>query len=168
MSATSPSPTLAPKALRHRRSARRLTAGQLSDLRQAIAAAQGICDERGYQLWAGVHGLPLPSYCAHESELFLPWHRAYLYFFEKALQERVTGVTLPWWDWSANHAEGIPAAYARQRVGREKEPALRLADPAVRPGQPDARRGPTGNRNRPETCQRRSEVRGGAGQSATS
>ncbi|HXR32035.1 MAG TPA: tyrosinase family protein [Solirubrobacterales bacterium] len=122
MSATSPSPTAAPRALRHRRSARRLTAGQKADLRAAVAAAQGIGDDRGYQRWAGVHGLPLPISCTHHSELFLPWHRAYLYLFEKALQEQVPGVTLPWWDWTANHAEGIPAAYARQRVDGRKNP----------------------------------------------
>jgi tyrosinase len=130
MSSTSPSPTAAPRALRHRRSVRRLTTGQLADLRAAVTAAQGISDERGYQYWAGIHGLPLPSYCKHESELFLPWHRAYLYLFEKALQERVRGVTLPWWDWTANHAEGIPSAYARRRVNGKKNP---LFDSPIQP-----------------------------------
>jgi tyrosinase len=129
MSATSPSPTQAPRALRHRRSARRLTAGQLDDLRTAIGAAQGIRDDRGYQHWAGIHGLPLPIYCTHESELFLPWHRAYLYLFEKALQERVGGVTLPWWDWT-NHSEGIPGAYARRRSDGKQNP---LFDSPIQP-----------------------------------
>jgi tyrosinase len=94
---------------------RRLTTGQLADLRTAITASQEIGDDRGYQRWAGIHGLPLPISCTHHTELFLPWHRAYLYLFEKTLQERVPGVTLPWWDWSSNHAEGVPAAYARRR-----------------------------------------------------
>ena len=121
--AASPSaPLLAPKALRHRRSARRLTAGQLADLRAAIVAAQGIGDDRGYQAWAGIHGLPLPISCKHQSELFLPWHRAYLYFFEKALQDLVPGVTLPWWDWTAGHDEGIPAAYAVRKAGGRANP----------------------------------------------
>ncbi len=70
---------------------------------------QGISDERGYQYQAGIHGLPLPMYCQHGTPLFLPWHRAYLYFFEKALQDQVAGVTLPWWDWSTG---AIPDAYA--------------------------------------------------------
>src|SRR5437762_14033397 len=74
-------------ALRHRRDARRLTAQQLADLRKAIASAQQIKDDRGYQFWAGIHGLPLPIYCTHNSPLFLAWHRAYLYFFEKASQD---------------------------------------------------------------------------------
>jgi tyrosinase len=109
---------------------RRLTAGQLGDLREAIAAAQAIGDDRGYQRWAGIHGLPLPISCTHHTELFLPWHRAYLYLFEKALQERVPGVTLPWWDWTANHAEGIPDAYSRRRAGGKKNP---LFDSPIQP-----------------------------------
>jgi tyrosinase len=125
-----PSPTLAPHALRHRRSARRLTAGQLADLRQAITAAQAIKDDRGYQRWAGIHGLPLPISCVHHRELFLPWHRAYLYLFEKALQELVPGVTLPWWDWTAHHDEGIPEAYSKRRAADGKNP---LFDSPIQP-----------------------------------
>src|SRR3954469_5205798 len=120
--ASTPAPTSAPRALRHRRSARRLTAGQLADLRQAFEAAQGISDDRGYQAGGGIRGLPLPISCVHHRELFLPWHRAYLYFLEKALQERVPGVTLPWWNGTADHAEGIPEAYVRQRVSGRKNP----------------------------------------------
>lgn len=114
--ASPPAPPLAPQALRHRRSARRLSAGQLGDLRNAITAAQAIGDDRGYQYWAGIHGLPLPEWCQHGSSYFLPWHRAYLYFFEKQLQDRVAGVTLPWWDWTQAHDEGIPAAYSAKKA----------------------------------------------------
>ena len=119
--ASPPAPSLAPQALRHRRSARRLTSGQLADFRRAIAAAQAIGDDRGYQYWAGIHGLPLPISCVHHKELFLPWHRAYLYFFEKALQDRFAGVTLPWWDWT-NHAEGVPSPYAKRKANGRKNP----------------------------------------------
>jgi tyrosinase len=97
--------------LRHRRNVRTLTPGQLANYRKAIAAAQRITDDRGYQAWAGIHGLPLPISCTHNSPLFLPWHRAYLYFFEKTLQDRVPGVTLPWWNWTTHHTEGLPASY---------------------------------------------------------
>jgi tyrosinase len=119
--ASPPAAPLAPRALRHRRSARRLTAGQQADFRQAIAATQTIGDDRGYQYWAGIHGLPLPISCVHHRELFLPWHRAYLYFFEKALQDQVPGVTLPWWDWT-NHSEGVPGPYARRKTNGRKNP----------------------------------------------
>jgi tyrosinase len=109
--AATPTPLSAPQALRHRRSVRRLTPAQLADLRTAISDAQAIGDDRGYQYWAGIHGLPLPESCRHHTQLFLPWHRAYLYFFEKQLQDRVPGMTLPWWDWTVDHGVGIPAAY---------------------------------------------------------
>ena len=51
-------PPMAPAVLRHRRDARRLTTGQLADLRLAITKAQAVKDDRGYQAWAGIHGLP--------------------------------------------------------------------------------------------------------------
>jgi tyrosinase len=127
--AATPATTLAPHALRHRRSVRRLSAGQLADFRSAISQAQAINDDRGFQYWAGIHGLPLPISCVHHRELFLPWHRAYLYLFEKALQERVPGVTLPWWDWT-NHAEGIPGAYAKAKANGRKNP---LFDSPIQP-----------------------------------
>ena len=130
MSAGVASGTQAPQALRHRRNVRQLTAGQLADFRRAITAAHEISDDRGYQRWAGIHGLPLPISCTHHNHLFLPWHRAYLYFFEKALQDRVPGVTLPWWDWTHHHDEGIPPAYRRRRVANKKNP---LFDSAIQP-----------------------------------
>lgn len=116
--------------MRHRRSVRRLTAGQLADFRDSIGAVQAIGDDRGFQYWAGIHGLPLPISCTHHTELFLPWHRAYLYLFEKALQDQVPGVTLPWWDWTKDHAEGIPTAYARQRAENKRNP---LYDSPIQP-----------------------------------
>jgi tyrosinase len=140
MTVSSPTATRAPVSLRHRRSARRLSKGQLGDLRKAVALAQKIGDDRGYQYWAGVHGLPLPVYCQHGSELFLPWHRAYLYFFEKALQDRVPGVTLPWWDWR-DHSEALPAAYARARTAEGTKNSL-----ASSPIQPSGRRQPNEKR----------------------
>lgn len=135
MSTAAPAPTATQVALRHRRSATRLSVGQLADLREATAAAQKIGDDRGYQYWAGIHGLPLPISCKHSSPLFLPWHRAYLYFVEKALQERVPGVTLPWWDWTSGHDVGLPPAYARARVDGSKKNPL-----ASSPIQPSGRR----------------------------
>jgi tyrosinase len=123
-------------ALRHRRDARRLTAGQLADFRRAITAAQTINDDRGYQRWAGIHGLPLPISCTHHNPLFLPWHRAYLYMFEKALQDLVPGVTLPWWDWTVHAPSPIPAAYGDANAGGKANP-LKSS-----PIQPSGRRDP--------------------------
>lgn len=129
-------PRRAAVRLRHRRSARRLSKRQLAQLRQAVSKVQRIGDDRGYQFWAGVHGLPLPVYCQHGSQLFLPWHRAYLYFFERALQDQVPGVTLPWWDWR-DHSEALPVAYARARTPGNKANPLYSS-----PIQPSGRRQP--------------------------
>jgi tyrosinase len=104
-----------------RKSASTLSASELTDLRDAFSAAYGLSDERGYAYYAGVHGLPLPTYCEHGTLLFLPWHRAYLYFFELALVDalrRARGdqtatVSVPWWDWTSTdaHTTGVPAGY---------------------------------------------------------
>jgi tyrosinase len=115
-----------------------MTKGQLADFRQAIADAQALNDDRGYQRWAGIHGLPLPISCTHNSPLFLPWHRAYLYFFEKALQDRVDGATLPWWDWTMHHDEGLPPAYSRRRTAEGRTNPLH-SSPIQRTGRTNPR-----------------------------
>jgi hypothetical protein len=115
-----PAPTAPLAPVRHRRNAALLTAQQLQDVRSAIAASQQISDDRGYQYWAGIHGLPLPISCTHHTHLFLPWHRAYLYFFEKNLQDRVPGVTLPWWNWIG--ASALPPPYAAAQAEQGTSP----------------------------------------------
>jgi tyrosinase len=112
------------RALRTRKNVEYLSSEQLATLRRAFTAAQAIGDDRGYGHWAGIHGLPLPMYCMHGSRLFLPWHRAYLYFFELALRDQVAEAALAWWDWTspASHAHGLPAAYAERQIGGERNP----------------------------------------------
>ncbi len=49
--------------------------------------------------------------CRHASWLVLPWHRAYLFYFEQICRQ-LTGVTdfaLPYWNWTANPQ--IPAVF---------------------------------------------------------
>lgn len=104
-----------------RKSIATLGAAELTDFRDAFAAVYDLHDDRGWAYHAGLHGLPLPGYCQHGTLQFLPWHRAYLYFFELALTDalrRARGdqaltVSLPWWDWTsaAAHADGLPAGY---------------------------------------------------------
>lgn len=45
---------------------------------------------------------------AHRGPAFLPWHRYFIREFELALQRKVPGVTLPYWDWAAD--AGNPTA----------------------------------------------------------
>jgi tyrosinase len=103
--------------LRHRKSVTSLTADEVSALRTAITNMLALSDDRGFEYWAGIHGLPLPISCTHGSALFLPWHRAYLYYFEQYLLDVMpagTLVSLPWWDWSTQ--AGIPASYADENL----------------------------------------------------
>jgi hypothetical protein len=95
-------------------------------------------DERGFDWFASVHGLALPFWCEHGTPLFLPWHRAYLYYFELAMQTRLgprftpiapqdpelAEVGLPWWDWTSDesHREGIPDAYAQDEIDGQPNP----------------------------------------------
>src|SRR5919199_6578827 len=89
--------------LRYRRNVATLSPQQLELLRSGFRKLQSFsdADDRGYQYWSGVHGLPLPEYCniAHGTPLFLPWHRAYLYRFERALRDQESDAMLAWWDW---------------------------------------------------------------------
>ena len=96
--------------VRWRRNADSLTPGQLETLRTAHAAVMAIGDDRGYSFYAGIHGLPRPIGCdnAHASPYFLPWHRAYLYFFERSLRDQVPDAALVWWDWTTG---ALPASY---------------------------------------------------------
>jgi tyrosinase len=111
--ATLPAQRVTQAPLSYRKNVAVLTAAQLATLRSAYSASMRVNDDRGWQHWAGIHGLPLPMYCQHHTPLFLPWHRAYLYYFELSLKEFQPTVTLPWWDWTAalSHRAGLPAAY---------------------------------------------------------
>jgi tyrosinase len=74
---------------------------------------ESLSDDRGWAYWVGIHGLPLPISCTHGSPLFLPWHRAYLYYFEQYLLDAMPAgqtVSLPWWDWSTQ--TGLPPTYS--------------------------------------------------------
>ncbi|GAW13818.1 hypothetical protein ANO14919_032080 [Xylariales sp. No.14919] len=55
-------------------------------------------DPDSYFTIAGYHGIPGTYYCHHGDVLFPTWHRAYLNRLEKALQNQVPGVTMPYWD----------------------------------------------------------------------
>jgi len=109
-------PAPAPSIFTHRKNILDLTAAELAALREAFGKVYQINDERGFQYHAGIHGYPLPVYCQHGNPLFAVWHRPYLYLFEKALQDQVPGVTLPYWDWTAPEAQvnGLPKAYTAE------------------------------------------------------
>jgi tyrosinase len=103
----------------------------LNDFRKAMADFQAINDVNGYDFIAGFHGYP-GYWCWHSgggidgSEqfpgqgryAFLPWHRAYLKWFEDHLLDHNPDISLPYWDWtsSLSHQEGIPKPYSETNV----------------------------------------------------
>jgi len=112
--------------VRFRRNADRLTEGQLQTLRGAFQSLYELDDDRGYGYYAGIHGLPLPISCenAHGTPYFLPWHRAYLYFFERAMRDRDPNAGLVWWDWRTgpNRQASLPGPYAKSKAGGKANP----------------------------------------------
>lgn len=87
-----------------------LSEEELCKLRFAVRTLKELdrysADNRSFSAWARVHG----DHCQHGWEQFLPWHRAYLYKFELALQQIVPDVTLPYWDWTLDsyHDGAVP------------------------------------------------------------
>ena len=107
----------------HRKNVALLSDEELAAFRRAVDEVKEISkavrsDRRGFFENAGQHGVPYWR-CPHHTpdRLFLPWHRAALYRFEQALQDRVPGVTLPWWDWSTTRE--IPEPFAVAEVDGE-------------------------------------------------
>jgi hypothetical protein len=67
---------------------------------------------------------------AHGTNIFLHWHRKYLFDLETMLQAAAgsCSVTLPWWNWALDHGEAgasNPAVWGPDRYG-----ALNVTDPA--------------------------------------
>jgi tyrosinase len=131
--------------LRTRLGVHNLSAAQVTDFRNAYSQMQAISDNRGYQYFAGLHGVP-NWYCWHhqqnarsaqQMQLFPVWHRAYLYNFEMAMRDRVPAVTLPWWDWTLRppRQSGLPKIFTDRTVGTQPNPLLsfRINLPSTRP-----------------------------------
>ncbi len=99
------------------------THANVAALQDAYTKMQALSesDNRGWIYWAEFHGFNRYE-CWHHGrvgndgfpyDLFLPWHRAYLHFFDHAARDQNADAILPWWDWSSplSHQIGIPAAY---------------------------------------------------------
>jgi tyrosinase len=144
--------------LKLRKNVAHLTAAELKAYRDAVRAMQGQHDNRGWQYFAGWHGVP-QGWCKHRDPLFLPWHRSYLYHLEIALQRHDPSVTIPWWDWMND--SGIPAAFdgdpARNPLAggpiapigvpaQDGDPTETSRDPGAAVGDPGVLPLPMGNR----------------------
>ncbi len=90
-----------------------LNGQQLESLKRGVAAMKALpaSDPRSWTFQAAIHGVsdptissPLFSKCQHGNLHFLPWHRAYLYHFERILRAASgdPNLSLPYWDWATN------------------------------------------------------------------
>jgi tyrosinase len=159
---------LTSEPLRWRRDCSKLTARQAELVRAGYAGMMALkeTDDRGYARWAGTHGLPLPIDCQHGTPLFLPWHRAFLYHFERALRDREPDATLAWWNWSTpgDQPGAVPSLYGDEDVDGKPNPlasadisslALREGEEAGRPapGKKTFRRPGIGGRRLPRSAE---------------
>jgi Common central domain of tyrosinase/Polyphenol oxidase middle domain len=56
---------------------------------------------------------PMWDQCQHYSNLFFPWHRMYLYYFERILRAASgdPNLTLPYWNYESASEQTLPSAY---------------------------------------------------------
>lgn len=117
-------------------------AADVASLRDAYAKMQALSgtDNRSWVFWAGYHGFPQYK-CWHHGrtasdgfpyDLFLPWHRAYLQYFEHAARDQNNGALLPWWDWSRQ--TGIPDSYSAPKGPDGKPNPLATGPMPAMPG----------------------------------
>ncbi|KAF8775053.1 hypothetical protein HU200_005105 [Digitaria exilis] len=83
---------------------------QLSFVRQA-AIHEAYCDKRYH--YDPDHRKDVVKFDVHSSWLFAPWHRMYIYFYEKALGQLIGDDTfaLPFWNWDAPEGMVVPALF---------------------------------------------------------
>lgn len=92
-------------------------------------------DPTSWRYLAAVHGTDIPrsrwprgatwNECQHSSWFFLPWHRIYLFYFERVVRQTVVSLggprdwALPYWDYSDTQRPDVrrlPPAFRQQRM----------------------------------------------------
>jgi len=115
-----------------------MTEGQLKNLRCAFRELYELdkwpLDARNYNNLALIH----QNHCQHGWERFLPWHRVYMYEFEKALQDLCPSVTMPYWDWTLPQypKNPIPNSFQAFLTDQSLE-FLATHEPAIPPAEID-------------------------------
>ncbi|CAD6340907.1 unnamed protein product [Miscanthus lutarioriparius] len=122
--------------LRTRPAAHSVTADYVAKFNAGIAAMKALPadDPRSFAAQASVHcaycdgsyspeGFPGVELQVHNSWLFFPFHRCYLYFFERILGSLIgdPSFAVPFWNWDAPDGMRMPAMYA--------DPSSQLFDP---------------------------------------
>lgn len=103
-----------------RRNVYSLSDGEIASLRRGVAVMKQRppSDPTSWSFQANLHAVPIltpePMWCQHQSWFFLPWHRIYLYWFERILRAASgdPSLTLPYWNYSDDLAQrALPRAY---------------------------------------------------------
>lgn len=107
----------------------------LAALKNGVKALQNLDTQdptspKGWTRLASIHN----NFCTHSNWFFLPWHRAYLYYFEQVCREASgdPSFVLPYWDWTKSSRlpwqfweDGSPLMDNTRRIGPND-----AADPA--------------------------------------
>lgn len=98
----------------------------LVSLRQFVTAMKDPARNGQRVSWVGfanIHGSSSGfNLCPHGNWYFLPWHRAYLQMYERAVRS-ITGnadFAMPFWDWTAH--PDFPAAFGDQNFNGQPNP----------------------------------------------
>ena len=108
-----------------RQSVASLSAQQIASLQQGIGAMMNLNPvyATSYRFQANVHGTydsatspreaSAWNQCEHGSYFFFPWHRMYLYFFERILRAASgdPNLALPYWNWSDSSQRALPQPF---------------------------------------------------------
>jgi hypothetical protein len=94
-----------------------LTPTEVQGLRDAVAAMKALPagDPRSWQAQALIHN----NFCPHGSLQFLPWHRKYLWYFEKILVSLSGGKlkALPYWEYTTPAQAMLPPIFVSPTYG---------------------------------------------------
>jgi Common central domain of tyrosinase/Protein of unknown function (DUF_B2219) len=110
--------------LRVRKNVTLLTAQDIASLERGVAIMKQRPKEwpTSWAFQANMHGI-VPNEerviyqgwgsCQHGNWWFLPWHRAYLYYFEQILREASgdPNLSLPYWDWTKADQRSLPKPF---------------------------------------------------------
>ena len=73
--------------------------------------------------FAAIHGSDAGfNLCPHGNWYFLPWHRAYLLMYERAVRKLTSNddFAMPYWDWTQDRQ--MPQAYTQKMIGGQPNP----------------------------------------------
>ncbi len=111
-----------------RKSAKNLSEAEWATLERGVMAMKAIPKSSPVSWWfqANMHDYPMsetgPIYegwggCQHGNWWFLPWHRAYLFYFERIFQAYCgdPNFRLPYWDWTDPEQQSLPPRFLDPR-----------------------------------------------------